>query len=397
MSLRTVQAGGVTPNGEKLFGGLVGKSALVPQSVVSLTICFCSDAVLSIWYIKAQGARYRASRWAVASRSSLNSQQRAFLDFCHHFEVAGFEAVNAEVLSDFAVWLVATDRLHTVAAIRNYLSAVRTLCHMFDFDCPTPSSSWMLDWTLWGIKRDLRNPVIPKKPITPEILLRLITFPTDMFHPPSTLSWEKRILLATVQITYVIAFFSMLRASNLLPVSLSMVDPERQMVWGRLKAFVGGIVLTVVLSKTIQCRERQHEIALAERPGSIFCPVAAVRYLRRLRGGVKCGDNDLMLQIPVNGSWRPLCKDTVVTVMRSQLGKLGLDPSLYSFHCFRHGSIQTAVLAQPALELIKLQSGHLSDAVHLYTQMPGSARMVTTAKMLLQMDTACRALLPGSS
>jgi integrase len=267
---------------------------------------------------------------------------------------------------------------------------------MYDFDCPTPSTSWRLDWTLWGIKRDLRNPVIPKKPITPEILLRLISFPTDMYHPPATLSWEKQVLFATVQITYIIAFFSMLRASNLLPASLSVVDPERQMVWGRLISFEGGVVLVVVLSKTIQCRERRHEIALAERTGSPFCPVAAVRRLLALRNGQKCGDNELLLQIPVNSIWRPLCKDTVITVMRSQLKKLGLDPQRYSFHSFRHGSIQTAVLAQPALELIKLQSGHLSDAVHLYTQMPGSARMVTTAKMLEQMDGFRASVVPAS-
>jgi hypothetical protein len=348
--------------------------------------CFLFESVLSIQYIKARAAWYRRSRWATASRASINTQQRAFLEFCHRFQVPGFEAVDGEVLSDFSVWLVATDRLHSVAAIRNYLSAARTLCHMFEFDCPTPSSCWRLDWTLYGIKRDLRNPVIPKKPITPEILLRLISFPTDIFHPPATLSWEKRVLFATVQITYVIAFFSMLRASNLLPASLSVVDPDRQMVWGRLISFEGGIVIRVILSKTIQCREREHEIALAERRGSVFCPIAAIRRLLQLRAGVKCGDNDLMLQIPVNSVWRPLCKDTVIVIMRSQLRKLGLDPDRYSFHSFRHGSIQTAVLAQPALELVKLQSGHLSNAVHLYTQMPGSARMVTTAKMLEQMD-----------
>jgi hypothetical protein len=77
---------------------------------------------------------------------------------------------------------------------------------------------------------------------------------------------------------------------------------------------------------------------------------------------------------------------TVVNVMRMQLAKLGLDASSYSFHSFRHGSIQTAVLAQPSLELVKLQSGHMSDAVMVYTQMPGAARMVTGAKMLQRME-----------
>jgi hypothetical protein len=189
-----------------------------------------------------------------------------------------------------------------------------------------------------------------------------------------------------VQILYILAFFSMLRASNLLPASLNVVDPRRQLCFGNIKGFTGGIVLSIVLSKTIQFSERIHEISLAERLGSIFCPVAALRKLVRLRQGAKLGDNDLILQVPVNGVWRPLCKDHVVTILRTQLAKMGLDPLQYSFHSFRHGGLQAAVRAQPNLELVKLQSGHMSDAVHVYTQMPGASRMVTGAKMLEMME-----------
>jgi hypothetical protein len=169
------------------------------------------------------------------------------------------------------------------------------------------------------------------------------------------------------------------------------------MVWGRLTSFFGGIVVKVILSKTIQCREREHEIALAENNQSPFCPVMALRRLLVLRQNWKTGDNDLILQIPVNGVWRPLCKDTVIKIMRAQLVKFGLDPSDYSFHSFRRGSIQTAVRAEPSLELIKLQSGHVSDAVHIYTQMPGSSRMATAAKMMEQMNSVRDAIqLPFS-
>ena len=47
------------------------------------------------------------------------------------------------------------------------------------------------------------------------------------------LSWEKQVLLATIQIVYILAFFTMLRASNLLAAALSDTDPECQLVWGR--------------------------------------------------------------------------------------------------------------------------------------------------------------------
>jgi hypothetical protein len=77
-----------------------------------------------------------------------------------------------------------------------------------------------------------------------------------------------------------------------------------------------------------------------------------------------------------------LLKDAVVGVLRLQLARMGLDPRLYGFHSFRHGAVQAALRSQPSLEMIGLQSDHTSAAIHVYTQMPGAARMVTGAKML---------------
>ena len=178
----------------------------------------------------------------------------------------------------------------------------------------------------------------------------------------------------------------MLRASNLMPSSLTKVDKRRLLTWNKIRHFPGGVVCSITLSKTIQFSEKTHEIALAERPGSLFCPVAAIRHLVDLRGRVNCGPDDVLLQVPVNGVWRPLCKDTVVKMMRMQLVRMGLNPDEYAFHSFRRGGIQEAVRAQPSLELVRLQSGHVSDAIHAYSAMPGEARMVTVALMLESLE-----------
>jgi hypothetical protein len=37
--------------------------------------------------------------------------------------------------------------------------------------------------------------------------------------------------------------------------------------------------------------------------------------------------------------------------------------------------------------LIRLQSGHISGAIHVYTAMPGASRMVTGARMLADLDS----------
>ena len=257
---------------------------------------------------------------------------------------------------------------------------------MFGFDCPTPTSHWELEWTLVGIRRELQFPPQRKKPITPDILKVLLTFPTDIYHPNTSLPWEQQVLLATIQVAYCLAFFSMLRGSNLMPYTRGRVDCRRILTLGRVKRFSDGVVCSMIVSKTIQFGEKEHEIALASRAGSLFCPVSALDRLVQLRGRGNCGADDPVLQIPVNGVWRPLCKGTVVNVMRMQLEEMGLNPKDFAFHSFRHGGIQTAVRAQPSLELVKLQSGHTSDAVHCYTAMAGQDRMVTVASMLEALD-----------
>lgn len=61
--------------------------------------------------------------------------------------------------------------------------------------------------------------------------------------------------MATIRSLYKVLFFSMLRASNLVPTTLKKVDPLRQLTWGAVRRYPNGAVLTVKLSKTIQFRE----------------------------------------------------------------------------------------------------------------------------------------------
>ena len=249
---------------------------------------------------------------------------------------------------------------------------------MYNHDCPTPKSYAALDWTLTGIRRELQTPSRRKEPITPEILKFLLTFPADL----TSLSWEQHVIFFTVRTFYKIAYFTMLRASNLLPTSKSKIESRRQMTWGRIRNVPGGLVVDVILSKTQQFGERTHEIALAELQDSIFCPVTAIRDLYHLRNGRHCGPSDLVFMVPAQDKWVPLTKSVVINIMRDQLKKAGLDPDQFAFHSLRRGAIQSAVRVQPSLELVRLQSGHVSDAIHCYTALPGAARMSTGARML---------------
>jgi hypothetical protein len=214
-------------------------------------------------------------------------------------------------------------------------------------------------------------------------LSNLLVFPDGI----STLSWDQRLLLQTVRTFYLVAYFSMLRCSSLLPESRANIDLRRLVTWGKIRAHEGGIVLNIFLEKTLQFGDRVHELALASRPGSLFCPVAALYKLADLRSRQHCGPDDLIFLVKSSSSsWVPLAKNTVLDVMRAQLKSMKVDPATYAFHSFRRGAIQAAVRVQPSLELIRLQSGHVSDAIHVYTQMPGASRMVTAIRMLDDLD-----------
>jgi hypothetical protein len=200
-----------------------------------------------------------------------------------------------------------------------------------------------------------------------------------------TLAWDDRVLCVTAQVLYLVAFYSMLRASNLLPASHAEADPDRQLTWSRIRRFTGGAVFRIVQAKNLQFSEHVHEVSLPEKKGSMFCPISALAHLAKLRGGQFCGLDDFVFMASHNGQWTTLLKAPVVKLFRLQLGRMGLDPSKYGFHSFRRGAIQAAVRCQPSLELVRLQSGHTSSAVHVYTAMPGAARMVTGAKMLAEL------------
>ena len=73
--------------------------------------------------------------------------------------------------------------------------------------------------------------------------------------------------------------------------------------------------------------------------------------------------------------WKPLLRHMVVGVLREQISRMGLNPDNFSPHSFRTGSLQECLLADPSLQMVRLQSDHVSDAINGYLGLPGSRRM----------------------
>merc|ERR1711974_382755 len=136
------------------FGRPVSRSTFPPQKDTLNCTCLISENTdLTLGDLSELSRMCQAFSWQSTTRASLNSQQSLFLKFCSKFGVTHFDQVTGDLLSAYAVWLVTSGHLQSVGSIRNYLSAVRTLCKMFGKTCHTPSSYPALEWTLTGIRR----------------------------------------------------------------------------------------------------------------------------------------------------------------------------------------------------------------------------------------------------
>ena len=300
--------------------------------------------------------------------------------FCSFYGVIAFPATGSDLV-DYSAWLILTGRINTAGSLRQYLSNVRSLHKEQGLICPTPTEFGPLEFVVKGVERRFAAPTKKSLPITPEILAALVQ--TTL---PPTSSWESQATLCAMRSAAIILFFSMLRSSNLFPKTIGSKDELRQLTWRRVTRVEEGAVLSIVVEKTIQHLQKVHEIALSADPQSPLCPVSALQSIISMRGS-NISLDDLVLQAPLGraGTWRPILKHEFVAWFRARLEQLQLPASKFSAHGFRIGALQTAVLHEPNLTLVKISSNHISDAVYGYLNVNASRRMQVARKMLAAM------------
>ena len=205
------------------------------------------------------GRQLQSWAWAESTRGNLNSQQKIFLDFCRETKITTFP-VGGETLIQYAAWLVFSGRVHAVGSLKQYLSAVSTLHRMFGLTCHTLSTYGPLKFTVVGLQRRWSRPTKKMEPITGEILYNLLAYPLLT----NIVCDDTADLMITVRAFYVVAYFSMLRASNLVLTRENKVDLLMVLTWGAIRGFEDGVVINMRRSKTNQHQERVHQVA---RPG----------------------------------------------------------------------------------------------------------------------------------
>ena len=197
--------------------------------------------------------------WAPNTVSTRNSQWKKYLTFCSDNCLIAIPAETQTVVR-FLVFLARSVKFST---INNYMSAINKL-HEYYGHSVNYRDFFMIKLVLSGPKSQLGDDTVQKILLTPRQLLQMHKL-IDLQDPFMHAMW----------CAIVLSFRSLLRKSNIVPVSSSVRDhvlTRRDVLFTK-----DGMILHVHSTKTIQYHGRVLEIPLLAIPGSPLCTVSLLK------------------------------------------------------------------------------------------------------------------------
>ena len=136
-------------------------------------------------------------------------------------------------------------------------------------------------------------------------------------------------LHACMRDLFLLALFSFLRISNLVPYKLSDVaDPRACHLTPSNVTFTSqGALLRITHTKTIQFRERQLEVRLPRIPGSPLCSVTA---LQQYLASVQLPPSSPLFVYKSQDAYRPVLAHQYSAFLKAWLSAIGVNPAHFS-------------------------------------------------------------------
>ena len=275
---------------------------------------------------------------------------RMFSDFMAFLVVAGLlpSQVNVHTILAFMDYLYQNH--HTPSNISNYLAGIRAYCVIYNI--PTMSfRDEKIQMFIRSIKIN-RPLVIKNTPILTQDMLISILEVTAKLEAPQIFT-----------ALYLLAFFSFLRLSNMVPHSFKNFDGSRHLARGDIIFSYDMAIILVKWSKTLQARDKIARIHIPVLPGSSLCPVAASK---RMLAMVPGSQDDPLFSICRQGSWLPLTDSIVRKHLTRIIRMLGWEHKHITFHTFRRSGASWAFQHGVPIEAIKNQGTWKSDCVWRY-------------------------------
>ena len=177
-------------------------------------------------------------------------------------------------------------------------------------------------------------------------------------------------------------FWPFLRKSNLVPDVADRISTN--VPWrADLEFSSQGASLHIKASKTIQYQQRSLSIPLSCIPGSLLCPVMALRRHLRLNPGPL---HALLFSVfpPTSHGLLPITHHHFSQFLLRVIQAIGLVRAHYSSHSFLRGGASFAFRCNVPAELIQRQGDWQSDAYLVYLEMSSAQKRQAVNSMAAQ-------------
>ena len=310
-------------------------------------LSFCVAVVDDFASLNSAMRRRKKCAYRRGTSQNHMSMFRTYLVFCLRYKL---QDINPEPLTLCLYIEFLTRTFQSHRSILNYLSGVRTLHKLVGSPCAA-IDSYDVHLMQRAIALTLDRSLPQRQPITLDILYQLLNI-CDITEPHG----------AIYRCIFTMAFFGMLRLSNLVPSTSATFNVRENLCAADVWEHPPGLVIMSRWSKTRQHRGQTHYIALpqlAHHP--TLCPVRAYRlYLAQVPSS---GARAPMFRTP---DGRTVTQPMVREALRVMLRCAGYAPALLTFHGLRKGGAQLCYSLGINVEHIKAHGGWASDCVWDY-------------------------------
>ena len=284
---------------------------------------------------------------ADSTSRSYDSKFRIFLSFCS-FATIDIKHISPLQILTFLEFL--TFNKVSFSGLANHLSAVKTSLSLHGLDVSSFLDPRIKLYNKAIMRHRPLNPSI--KPIIDIDILQAIALQCDRMH-------MGHICKAAI----LLAFFSFLRISNLVPHSIVAYDHLKHLSRADLIFAAPGMHIIVKWSKTLQNRDKVKIIKVPSLGKSPLCPVSAVKKLLSSSPG---SNNSPLFQVKCYHKWVPLTDTRLRKFLAKVLKALHLTHHGFTFHSLRRSGATLAFNLNVPMQDIQSHGTWTSEAVWAY-------------------------------
>ena len=283
---------------------------------------------------------------SAATTRSYSAMFRVYLGFLCFYGILQ-DQVNVDVFITFLEFLHKNNK--SPAMIQNYVSAVKSQSAMYGLPV-TLFSDQKVAYFIKSLHRQAPLRFTLKPIMNIETLSAFVK------------QCDKTPLGKVFKAMYLVAYFSFLRLSNLVPHSIAAFSYKKHLTQDDIFFKTDSAVCLVKWSKTMQLNDKVKLITIPKLDNCL-CPVAALREVLRISPRFK---NAPLFQHFFNSTWLPLTDTRVRAHLRDMLSAVGLAASAFTFHSFRRSGATFAFQNNVELQNIKNHGTWSTDCVWRY-------------------------------